>query len=229
MEPAVLVAVVALILTAANLGLAGLAYWRLFGEADIAALRRRFEEDLASRIRAGYDESLARIRRAQERLAEARKEVSAGVRDRIDALAGQLAHVRDDAEVALAKLRDGVASTASATEQALARRVRRIEARTHVMSARSEIERAQRLAAKGDFVCAEEALDEAVAKVRDARARFADDDALFTDVLSALREALRAVRVMAEDHKRQIDRVVAKSETLTANLEARDGDNAGGR
>lgn len=224
MEPAVLVAVVAPVLTAVNLGFIGLAYWRLFGEGDVAALRRRFEDDLASRIRTGYDESLARIRRAQARLAAAGKDVSATVREKIDALGADLARLKDDADSALAKLREGVSSTASAAEQALARRVRRVEAKTHVMSARSEIERAQRLAAKGDFFCAEEALDEAAAKIRDARARYADDETVFADVLAALRDAIRAVRVEAEDHKRQLDRLVAKSDALAADLDARDAE-----
>lgn len=44
MDSTTFAAVVALLLVAANLGLIGLAYWRLFGEGDLAALKRRISK-----------------------------------------------------------------------------------------------------------------------------------------------------------------------------------------
>jgi predicted translin family RNA/ssDNA-binding protein len=83
--------------------------------------------------------------------------------------------------------------------------------------------RAERLAKKEDFPAAENVLEDAVSKVHEVRSRLADDfedDAAFARLLSELREAIRLVRTKAEGTRRQIERVVAASDTLLTSLES---------
>lgn len=231
--------VVALVLSCIAIVLAAVAYWRSGGERDVAALRdelrveldglrrvqREMGEELSRRVRSGYEGSLSRIRRAQDRISALRAEVSTSLRGTLDVLSQQLADLRRDAEEGITKLKTGVSTGAKTTEEAVAARVRRVEGRVQVLVARAEISRAEKLAAKSQFVEAEQRLEDAVSKVREVRTRLSEefeDDPAFSEVLDALQDAIRSVRARADDHRRQIDRVLAASDSLLASLETRE-------
>jgi chromosome segregation ATPase len=229
------ISIIALCLAAVSIALSAIAYWRAGGRRDVEALRaqlaseleavhareRAIAEELRRRVRSGYEDSLARIKRAEERLAQVRETVSAETRQAIDALREQFAEARREIETRLAELKAGASSRAEALQETLQRRVLRMEARAQLIMARADMLRAERLAEKRDFARANDLLEEAVAKVRSVRARLSDpfeDDPAFQNVLDALLEAIRSVRAQAADHERQIERVLSASDALLASL-----------
>jgi chromosome segregation ATPase len=229
------ISIIALCVAGLSLAASAVAYWRAGGRRDVEALRaelaRQLEtvrareqalaEELGRRVRSGYEESLARIKRAEERLAELREKMSADTRQAVDALRAQLAEARREIEGALQQLKTGASTRAEALQQALHRRVLRMEGRVLLLMARADIVRAERLAEKRDFIHANDLLEEAVARVRAVRLRLSDpfeDEAAFENALDALHEAIRSVRAEAADHQRQIDRVLTANDALLASL-----------
>jgi hypothetical protein len=231
--------IVALALSVLGIVLAGIAYWRAGGRQELTAARaelmqdlealkgkqRALAEGLSIRVRSGYEDSLARVRRAQERISRLKEEVSADLRRSVEAMSRQLADMKLEAEEGLARLKSEASAGLQGTQEELARRIRRIEGRLQVLVCRIEMARAERLAEKGDFVAAEMLLEEAVARVREVKTRLSDEteeDPAFTNVLVALQGAIHSVRERAEDHQRMIERVVSASDSLLASLEARE-------
>jgi chromosome segregation ATPase len=217
--------------------LALLAYWRSSGQRDVtklraeltrelAALRARqlvATEELSRRLRGGYEDTLTRIGRAGVRLDELRLDTSAGARASIDELRTQLAEARRDVEKGLQRLNSSVSIRAETTELALRRRVLRLEGRVQLLTARAEMVRAERLAAKRDFVHSHLLLESAVARVREVKMRLGegfDEDPAFDAVILALQEAIRSVRAEAADHQQQIERILGADDSLIASLAA---------
>lgn len=219
-------AVVALFLSIASMVLAVVAYWRSGGREDLETIRRKQQlliEELARRTRRGLEDSLARLRRLEQRLGELHAETSIEVRDSVDALSRELAELKREAEIALERLKLEVSTGAHASQEVLAKRVHHVEGTLRVLGARAEIHAAELLADSGRFVEAEDLLEDAVVKVREAKLRLADEEAdepAFGPVLGALHDALRSIRARAEDHKRQLDTVLAASDSLLASLRA---------
>jgi hypothetical protein len=215
------VSIIAICVAGVSLVLSSVAYWRAGGRDDVAALRT----EVARRIRNGHEDSLARIKRAEERLGALRESLSAETRQAADALRGQIVEARQEIEVALQQLRTGVSTRAEAVQAELHKRVLRLEGRVQLLMARADIARAERLAEKSDFLRANDLLDEAVAKVREVKLRLSDvfeEDFIFNDVLGALRDASRAVYEEAADHQHRIERVLSASDALLASLAARE-------
>lgn len=236
---AMVVAIIALVVASLGVALSWVAFWRSGGKWDVDALlheigaeadsllqaHRALANDLAARIRIGYEETLQAMQRADERLDEIRKGASAGLTRLIDSASRRTAELRRQARAGLDRLRKGASLEAQSAQEAVARRARRLEARVQVLFARGEMFRAERLADKGEFDKAASVLDDAVTRVRDARAKTAvgaGQEQAFDDVVSALREAVRQVRVRAEGTRAQIERVMAASESLLGSLEAGD-------
>jgi len=220
--------VVALAFSMFSAVLALVAYWRSGGQADIDSVRRKNQvvlDELSRRTRRGLEETLARVTRAQQRLAELREEAASSMHEPIDSLARQLSDIKRDAELALAKLKTEVTSGAQAAQEGLAKRVRHIEGSIRILMARAEIRAAERLADAGDFVEAEDLLEDAVAKVREGKMRLADEggeEPAFEPVIETLHDAIRSVRARAVDHKNQIDNVLSASDYLLASLRSRE-------
>lgn len=232
------VCIVALVLSAGSFAVAIASWLRAGGRQQLAAMRRDLArevellrtgqqtllEDLATRVRRGYERLLARVEHAQQRLGELRERASADMHRRLDTLREELADVQGTAAGELARLKAEASAATAAAEDSLARRLRRLEGRLQILQARMEISNAEVLAGDGDFTTAEELLEDAVARVRDVRSRLdeMEEDPAFGDVLNALQKAIRSVRMRAEARERQIDRVVSASDTLLACLEARE-------
>ncbi len=198
------------------------------GKEDLELVRadqKLVVDELARRIRLGLEESRTRAVRAQQRLGALRKEATANVQHTIDELAREALAIKKEAEERLLDLRFEVTATAQAEEEALTKRMRRVEGSIRVLGARAEIRAAEYLADAGEFADAEDLLEDAVAKVREAKLRLADDDGqegTFEPVIDALHDAIHAIRERALDHKRQIDSVLTASDSLLASLRARE-------
>ena len=219
-------AVVALFLSIASMVLAVVAYWRTGGRDDMETLRRKQQllvEELARRTRRGLEDSLARARRLDQRLEELRAGAAAELRDSIDSLSSELAALKREAEIALERLKVEVTAGAHTSQEILAKRVHHIEGTLRVVAARAEIDAAELLADAARFDDAEDMLEDAVAKVREAQLRLSGEEAdepAFGPVIDALHDALRSVRARADDRKRQLDTVLAASDSLLASLRA---------
>jgi hypothetical protein len=218
----------ALVTSLIGIAMALAAYSRAGGKQELLELRQELErerEALRAHLRAGYEESIARLRRSRQRLEAIRRELSAELRRGLDSFLFQIAELDREAQAGLVRVEKDVSARTQLGLQAFDRRVRRLESRVQLLVARNEIVRAERLAEKGSFDPAENLLEDAVFKVREVRSQLADgvaDDPTFADVLSSLTSAIRSVREKGEDHKLQIDHVVAVSGSLLATLEARE-------
>jgi hypothetical protein len=224
--------VIAVFLSVASMLLAAIAYWRSGGREDLELVRSKQKlvvDELARRVRRGLEESRARAIRSQQRLAELKKEAADNVLVAIDGLTREVAEIKKETEERLQDLKFEVTAGAQAAEEALAKRVRRVEGSVRVLGARAEIRAAEQLADAGGFAEAEDLLEDAVARVREAKMRLADDDGeerSFEPVIEALHEAIHAIRERALDHKRQIDSVLSASDSLLASLRTREALNA---
>ncbi|MDB4967778.1 MAG: hypothetical protein JWN44_3467 [Myxococcales bacterium] len=220
------ICVVAICVAAASLILSAVAWWRAGGRGEVASLRQdlaRHAEALKQRVRIGYEDSLARIRLAEERLARVREETSAEARQSIDALRAHLAQARSEIDASLTRLKGEVSTRTEAAEQAIRARILRMEGHVQLLSARAEMVRAERRAEKRDFIGAIELLEKAIARVNEVKLRLSDrfeDDPQFADVLGALHDAIRSVRAEAADHKRDLERAVLASDVLMRSVAA---------
>ena len=230
---------IALVLAGTGLCVSILAYWRSGGRWEMRALQYEIRaeleaarqaqlalaDELATRIRMGYDDTLERMRRAEARLSELRQGASAELTRALNAAARRASELRRQAWDGLDRLRKEATAQAERAQEAVARRARRLEARVEVLVARAEIARAERLAEKEDFVSAQSVLEHAAAKVRDARTKVTDADGqeqVFDEVVDSLAEAIRGVRVHAASARQQIEKVMTTSDSLLGSLEGRE-------
>jgi chromosome segregation ATPase len=219
---------VALAISAVALVLAAAAYLR--ASRSERGEDNRFEDrgvvdQLARSLREGLEESLVRIRRAQQRLGDMSVRASDTIQWSLGDLNRQLGELKRQAEQELAQVRTEVSSRALTVQEALARRIRHIEANLEVLRARDEISAAEELAADGAFLEAEQLLEDALARIREVKLRLSDvigEDPAFAPALDALHAGLRSVRARANDHKRQLDTVLSASDSLLAWLKSRE-------
>jgi chromosome segregation ATPase len=232
-------AAVAFFISCLSLILAAVAYWRSGGQRDVESLRQELRREieslrerqhlladqLAQRLRAGYEQSQAHINRLQSRLAEARREATAEVVARIDALSRRLSELAKKADDGLERLKHEVTREMQSAEAGLEREIRRLEADAQILIVRSQMMKAERHAKKGEFSEAEKLLENAVTKTNQIRTVVAGDaveERALDEVNDALVEAIRRVRSKAESFRREIERVVATSESLLTSLQARE-------
>ncbi|MDB4996028.1 MAG: hypothetical protein JWM74_3460 [Myxococcaceae bacterium] len=214
----------ALVFSIVSLVLSLAAYWRAGGRRELEVLQvkqRLMAEDLAKWMRKGFEDSLARTARAQKRLAELSQGASQQLREANRVLELELGELKKEAELGLFHLKTEVSSGGHAAQEALAKRIRRIEGSIQVLVARAEIAAAERLAAANEIVQAEDLLEDAVSKVREVRMRLSEevgDDPAFEHVIETLHDALRSVRARAVDHRRRIESVLEASDSLLASL-----------
>jgi hypothetical protein len=214
----------ALVFSIVSMVLSLAAYWRAGGRRDLEVLQvkqRLMAEDLAKWMRRGFEDSLARITRAQKRLAEVGRGAAENLRESISLLDIELGEMKKEAELGLFHLKTEVSSGGHAAQEMLAKRVRRAEGSIQVLVARAEIATAEHLADINELAQAEDLLEDAVSKVREVRMSLSEevgDDPAFEHVIETLQDALRSVRERAVDHKRRIDSVLAASDSLLASL-----------
>lgn len=225
-----------IVLAAVAIALSTIAYWRTGGRQDLTTARRTLEEqlkvlkakqdelvdDLASTVRSTYERGQEGMARARQRLGELRKDAGEKLQQQIDRATRQIGDVERRIAEALRAAKEATIATARETQNGLMKRVHRLEARVSILAAQWEAGRALKWAEKAEFDRAEENLQEAVARIREAKATLADDDAYDSQleaVNHSLREAILAARAKAEAFRSRVEKVVADSDALIATLE----------
>jgi len=227
----------AIIISLVSLAFAVTAYWRAGGKQDIEHARLEIEreieslrtkqkelvESIAENITATYEASRKRLQHAREVLRQATEEAVEGLEQQIERARAQLEALTQQLEEAARSARDTTITSARDVEQAIAVRVRRVEARMMLLHAKAKTLRAVGAAGVHELPRAEELLEEAAELLRTARATLADDhayDELFDNVKGALRDATMAVRTRAEDIRRKIEQVLSATDHLVGSLES---------
>ena len=226
----------ALTLAILALAIGGVGYWRSGGQQDVAAAsekieeeveelrikQKRLAEDVAAMSRAAYTNSQERLRRAKERLVELSTQAGESLQKQVNTALEGVESLQERVAESLESTRDTTVAAAREAQQALAQRVRRLEARVDILQAKLEINRALARAEKDDFDEAEEYLREALSALKEARQTLGNDRTYETqldEVEDSLLQAILAVKERADDTKSRIERVVANSDTLISILE----------
>jgi len=227
----------ALIISLISLGLASVAYWRSGGKQDAqnlqSSLQRELEalrakekelvESASQSLAAAYDRSRQRLAAARENLRRQKEEAVEGLEKQVKLAQEQLEALATRLEESARAAKDLTLSAARSAEEAIALRVRRIEARATLMQAKAKAARAQSAAASKEFERADELLAEAAGLLRDARETLGDDhayDVKLDAIKTSLREAINAVRTHAEDIRKRIEQVLADTDRIVSTLES---------
>lgn len=136
--------------------------------------------------------------------------------EQLDALSARL-------EAAALEAKDATAVAAEQSQQAIARRVRRLQARVTLLSAQTEAMRAVDFARDRDFAQAERRLEEATELLQRAREKLGEDAAYDVGLMTAkrsLREATNATRNHAADAREQLDQVLSDTNKLVESLQS---------
>ena len=229
--------VAALMVALASFGLAAVAYWRSGGKRDIEAARQQLEAEMevlhakqreffdsaSEAIASAYDESRRRLDRNRERLRVLKAEAVEGLGKQMERAAEQLHALAQRLEAGAKSVGESTLLVARSVEQGIARRARRLEARTTLMYAKAKATRAVNWAHKRDFERAERQLEEAADLLRTVREMLGVDhayDEALDDVKRALGKATDAVRVRAEDTRQRIEHVLTETDKLVDRLES---------
>jgi len=227
----------ALIIALISLALASVAYWRSGGKQDVqnlqCSLQRELEalrakqkelvESASQSLAAAYDRSRQRLAVARENLRQQKEEAVEGLEKQVKLAQSQLEALAKRLEESARAAKDLTVSAAHSAEEAIALRVRRMEARATLMQAKAKATRAQSAAANREFERADQLLAEAADLLRDARETLGDDhayDAKLEAIKSSLREATNAVHTHAEDIRKRIEQVLADTDRIVSTLES---------
>lgn len=229
-------AVTALILSLVAVALAGIAYWRAGGKAELRRahdeLRRDFDavrakqrellDGAADTLSAAYDRSRGELRTVQHRIGDLGRHTADGLHDQLQRASNHAQQLLSNLEQAARQARTLTVTAARNAEAAIAHRVRRIHARIVLLEVKVNATLAARAADDRNFDRADRRLAEASHLLAEARA-ILDDDQVIAEDLAAMKlrllEATDAVRARAEDARRRIDVVVADTDRVVSDLE----------
>jgi len=216
----------ALIISVASLVLAGVAYWRSGGKRDLELLREKQKEladVLLLAVEEAYEASRQTLRQTAEGLRNLKDEAVEGLEQQIERAQQQLQALERRLEQTAKAARDNTVAAAQKAERALRLRVHRLEARGSLLYAKASAVLAQRWANKGEFLRAEQRLDQATAMLALARETLRADhayDEQLEVVKHSLAEATTAVRAKAQDVRQRIEHVLAETDKLLGSLES---------
>jgi cellobiose-specific phosphotransferase system component IIA len=173
------------IVSLVSLALAAVAYWRAGGRQEVDHLRRELEreldalrskqkelsESIAQRIALAYEASGRRLQLARESLHQLKQEAVEEVQGQVQRAQEQLEALGRRLEEGARSAKDATLTTARNLQEAIALRVRRLEARTTLLRAKAKALRAVVSASKKDFGRTEQYLEEATELLRTARAK----------------------------------------------------------
>jgi ElaB/YqjD/DUF883 family membrane-anchored ribosome-binding protein len=225
-----------LIISLMSLALAATAYWRAGGKQGVerarleiqrdierlSATQKELAESVAQNIAAAYEASRERLEHAREVLRQTKDDAVQGLEQQIKRAQEHLDALAQRLEEGARSAKDATVIAARNAEQAIALRVRRIEARTMLLRAKAKASRAVGAAGKQEFERADELLKEATELLRTARTTLAEDhayDQLFDTMKNSLREATTAVREHAQNVRQKIEQVLTDTDNLVRNLE----------
>jgi flagellin-specific chaperone FliS len=224
---------VILVLVALSLVLSAVAYWRSGGARDVQKLRAEIDalrlkqkelaENITSSLSAAYTRSRERLQAVRENLRRQKAEAVEGMEKQLQLAHDQLEALGHRLEESAGSIKSATFSTAQKIEEAIALRVRRIEARVTLLHAKAKVARAQSAAEKSDFQRADELLADAADLWHSVRETLGDDrtyDPQLDALKRALRDATAAVRARAQDSRSRIDRVLADTDRIVGALES---------
>lgn len=208
-------ALAAMIVAVVALAFRAVAYWRAGGDRDVELLRREMEREIdvlrtkqrelvegaSVALTAAYERSRRRLERNRKRLRALRAETIEGLEQQIDRAAEQLHPLAERLEAAAQALSDSTLTAAHTIERGIAKRVRRLEARTMLLVAKVRATRAVSVAEKREFERAERQLVHAAKFLRTAYKILPGDEAYDQGLVAvelALAAAKAAVRAKAE-------------------------------
>lgn len=215
-----------LVIAIISLVLALVAYWRSGGKRDLELLRAKQEElaeSLLLVVEQAYDASRQTLRQTAEGLRHLKDEAVEGMEHSVERAQQQLQTLERRLEETARAARNSTAAAAQKAERALRVRVHRLEARGSLLYARASVVLANHWANKGEFLRAEQRLDQATALLALARETLRADhayDEQLEVVKRSLAEATSAVRAKAEDVRQRIDQVLADADRIVGSLEA---------
>ena len=224
---------VTLVLVVLSLVLSAVAYRRSGGALDMQKLRGEFEtlrikqkeltESIADSISTAYSRSRERLQAARENLRSQKTGTVEVVEKQLQLAQEQLEGLGRRLEQAAGSVKTLAFSTAQRIEEAIALRVRRLEARASLLQAKAIASRAQAAATKNDFQRADELLADAADLFHAARETLGNDrtyDLQLEAMKQGLRAATSAVRLRAQDTRSRIDRVLADTDRIVDALES---------
>lgn len=224
---------ITLVLVVLSLLLSAVAYWRSGGAQDVQKLRgeidslrlkqKELTESIADGLAAAYGRSRERLQTARENLRRQKTETVEGMEKQLQLAQDQLESLARRLEEAAGSVKMVAFSTAHRIEEAIALRVRRLEARATLLQAKAKASRAQAAAAKNDFQRADELLADAADLFQSARETLGNDrdyDLQLEAMKQGLRAATTAVRSRAQDTRSRIDRVLADTDQIVSALES---------
>lgn len=230
-------ATLALVIASISLGLSSVAYWRSGGKQDAKTLQASLQhetealrskqkelvESASQALAAAYDRSRQRLSAARGNLHQQKEEAVEGLQKQVTLAQQHLEALARNLEDTAHAAKDLTVSTARGAEEAIALRVRRIEARVTLIRAKAKTTRAQIAAVDEEFERSDRLLTESTDLLRHARETLGDDqayDAQLDTIKSSLREATLAVRARAEDTRKRIEQVLSDTDNILGTLES---------
>ncbi len=201
-------------------------YWRAGGRQDIDRLLREADALRVKQreaVATAYQSSRERLRTTQAELSKLKQGIATTMATQVERAQEQLDALSARLEAAALAAKDVTASAAEQSQQAIARRVRQLQARVILLSAKAEAMRAVDAAKDRDFVQAERRLDEATELLQRAREKLGEDAAYEEGLMTAkrsLREATNAIRNHAADTRERIDQVLNDTNKLVESLQS---------
>jgi hypothetical protein len=212
--------------------LSAVACWRSGGAQDVRKLRREVEalrikqrevaESIADAFAVAYGRSRERLQVAREHLRLQKTETVEGMEKQVQLAQYQLQSLARRLDEAAGSVKTVAFSTAQRIEEAIALRVRHLEACATLLQAKAKASRAQAAAAKDDFQRADELLADAADLLRSARETLGSDrdyDLQIDSMKQGLRAATAAVRARAQDTRSRLDRVLVDADRIVGALE----------
>lgn len=202
------------------------AYWRAGGREDIDRLRHETGALLVNQrkvVASAFEHSRERLRATQAELNTLKQGLATKLATQVERAQEQLDALSARLEAAALEAKDATAVAAEQSQQAIARRVRRLQARVTLLSAQTEAMRAVDFARDRDFAQAERRLEEATELLQRAREKLGEDAAYDVGLMTAkrsLREATNAIRNHAADAREQLDQVLSDTNKLVESLQS---------
>lgn len=202
------------------------AYWRAGGRQDIERLRRdadALQVRQREAVATAFHSSRERLRATQVELVALKQGMASTLATQVERAQQQLDALGTRLEETALAAKDATVSAAERSQQAIARRARRLQAGVTLLSARAEAMRAVDAAEDRDFVQAEQRIDEATELLQRAREKLGEDAAYDEGLMKAkrsLREATNAIRNHAADTRARIDQVLSDTTDLVESLQS---------
>jgi chromosome segregation ATPase len=180
-------------------------------------------ESASQSIAIAYDRSRERWANTRDELITQEKAAVEGLEEQVKKARNQLEILGEKLEEYPTAARESTLDAARRAEEAISRRIRRIQARVTLLQAKGKARWAQKAETDKDLERADQLLQESMDLLREARETLSGDPVYRKELeamKSALQEATAAVRTRTEDIRQRINRVLADTDSIINTLEA---------